>query len=71
MGEYYYYNGQLETKENYIDGLEDGLWKTYYENGQLKDIGNYIKGREVGIWKYYYDNGQLDHEEDNGNASTE
>ena len=33
--EYYYYNGQLMFKGNYVNGKLHGYWEDYYENGQL------------------------------------
>ena len=33
--EYYYSNGQLCYKGNYVNGKEHGYWEHYYGNGQL------------------------------------
>ena len=35
LWEWYYSNGQLCYKGNYINGKEDGLWEGYHSNGQL------------------------------------
>jgi antitoxin component YwqK of YwqJK toxin-antitoxin module len=35
VGEYYFTNGQLERKGNYVNGCKDGLWKFYDYNGNL------------------------------------
>jgi antitoxin component YwqK of YwqJK toxin-antitoxin module len=34
--EFYYENGQLERKCNYVNGNLDGYWEEYHSNGQLK-----------------------------------
>ena len=61
--EYYYENGQLESRGNLKDGKEDGLWEYYYENGELEDRGNYKDGKEDGLWEKYYENGELENRE--------
>ena len=58
--EYYWNNGQLNCKGNYINGEKDGIWVYYHENGQLWIKGNYNNGIQNGMWGYYYyTNGQL------------
>jgi antitoxin component YwqK of YwqJK toxin-antitoxin module len=52
--EYYYENGQLRFKGNFINGIEDGLLEFYYENGQLHYKGNFINGNKDGWWEYYH-----------------
>ena len=57
--EWYYKNGQLESKGNWNDGKRDGLFESYYENGQLAGKVNYKDGKEDGLRESYYENGQL------------
>ena len=40
--EWYYKNGQLWDKGNYINGKRHGYWEFYYRNGQLKSKTYYI-----------------------------
>jgi len=40
--EYYYANGNLTYKGNFINGQEDGLWEWYHSNGQLYSKEYYI-----------------------------
>ena len=35
MQTWWYENGHLELKGNWIDGIQDGLHREWYENGQL------------------------------------
>ena len=45
--EYYYSNGQLMFKGNYINGKRDGYWRHYYSNGKLQSNGLYKNGRFI------------------------
>lgn len=49
--------GKVIVQGEYIDGLEEGLWK--YEYGDIKEEGQYRSGMRNGEWKTYYDNGEL------------
>ena len=40
----YYENGNIEYKENYINGKLNGEAIGYYENGNIKYKENYING---------------------------
>jgi antitoxin component YwqK of YwqJK toxin-antitoxin module len=40
--EYYYDNGNLCSKGNYVDGKEQGYWEKYHSNGKLNQIIYYI-----------------------------
>jgi antitoxin component YwqK of YwqJK toxin-antitoxin module len=44
---YHYSNGQLWKEVNYIDGIENGIFKSYHSNGQLSYELNYIDGKKV------------------------
>jgi antitoxin component YwqK of YwqJK toxin-antitoxin module len=57
--EYYYSNGQLWYKGNFVNGKQHGYWESYYSSGQLYYKGNYVNGKEHGYWESYYYNGDL------------
>ena len=67
---YYYLNGKLYFKGNYIQGYADGKHKYYYKNGKLKEEKVYVMGRKEKLWKkvdvygnvievLYYENDEL------------
>ena len=54
--------GQLQIRENYIDGVQDGLYEEFWSNGQLHIRGNYRDGEEVVQTRLTYrENGQLEY----------
>tara|TARA_B110000259_G_scaffold112128_1_gene128024 strand:- start:322 stop:1488 length:1167 start_codon:yes stop_codon:yes gene_type:complete len=52
-------NGQLQLKENYKDGVRNGVFESYYENGQLAEKENYKFGDRDGLYEGYFESGQL------------
>ncbi|MEL6864468.1 MAG: hypothetical protein AAFP19_08620 [Bacteroidota bacterium] len=54
-----YPNGNLESWQEYVDGIGQGKWINYYENGQIKEEGYYEQNRVEGPIKKYHANGQL------------
>jgi len=50
-------NGSVIIQGEYMDGLEEGLWK--YQLGDYREEGNYRAGLRNGKWKYLYDDGTL------------
>ena len=54
----YYENGQLEYKETFKNGVENGLTEAYSENGQLQYKTTYKDGLRNGLSEDYYENGQ-------------
>ncbi len=40
--EYYYYDGQLHFKGNYVNGKQHGYWEYYWSSGELKEKTYYI-----------------------------
>jgi antitoxin component YwqK of YwqJK toxin-antitoxin module len=52
--EYYYSNGKIRKKGNYLNGLEEGYWEIYY-NCILRSKGNYVNGIKEGYWEEYWD----------------
>jgi antitoxin component YwqK of YwqJK toxin-antitoxin module len=57
--EYYFSNGNLYSKGDYVNGNRHGLWEYYWSNGDLSSKGNYVAGKQHGYWEYYYSNGDL------------
>ena len=53
-------NGQLQTKANFKDGKEHGLFEKFNENGQLQLRANFKDGKEHGLFEEFSENGQLD-----------
>jgi len=56
---WYYENGNIFQKVNYVNGVLEGERKIYFKNGILKTKMTYIKGKKEGKWKGYYENGKL------------
>jgi antitoxin component YwqK of YwqJK toxin-antitoxin module len=44
---------------NYLQGMEDGVWKKYYENGKLKESRKFIKGNKEGEYLAWWPNGNM------------
>jgi antitoxin component YwqK of YwqJK toxin-antitoxin module len=57
--EFYYSDGQLCSKGNFVNGRKNGYWEWYYPDGKLGSKGNWVNGKLDGYWEYYYENGQL------------
>jgi antitoxin component YwqK of YwqJK toxin-antitoxin module len=57
--EYYYDNGKLAFKGNYVNGNRHGYFESYWSNGQLFYKGNYVNGKEYGYFEEYFSNGDL------------
>lgn len=58
---YYYPENKIKNITNYIDGQEDGKYKSYYLNKKLKETGLYSNGKKVGKWTYYLSDGNIDY----------
>ena len=56
---YYYPNGQLESKGNFRNDLPEGKWMWYYHNGNLKESGTFLGGLKTGRWYKYNGDGAL------------
>ena len=57
--EYYYSNGQLYYKGNYLNDKRHGYWEYYWSDGQLSRKGDYVDGERHGLCEGYYSNGVL------------
>ena len=40
----FYENGQIKTIGVYLNGLQEGEWKTYDEKGKIIKVENYKEG---------------------------
>ncbi len=52
----WYRNGQLESKTEFVKGLQHGKQEAWYESGQQKWVSNYDKGKLDGETKSYHSN---------------
>ncbi len=59
LSTWYYPNGKPKSNRFYLNGVENGTYKSWYESGQLKTTGIYTNGGKEGIWNYMYESGQL------------
>ena len=57
-----YPNGNLITKQNFVDGVGEGTWYNYYENGNVREEGTYENNLVQGPHKTYYENGNIESE---------
>jgi antitoxin component YwqK of YwqJK toxin-antitoxin module len=48
LWEYYYANGNMAWKNNYIAGVKNGRWTWYYENGNPKKVESYLNNLKDG-----------------------
>jgi len=69
----FYYDGNIKTKGQYVNGLMSGMWTYYYPNGVIKAKGRFFKGDggdihatsgipqngRYGEWTIYYLNGNI------------
>jgi len=53
----YHEHGTVAAEGQYVDGLEDGLWRDFHPNGQPAAEGKYRGGQEVGIWRFWKPDG--------------
>ena len=49
----YYNNGRLRKKENYMNGVLDGLCERHNEFGYIEYEGEYCMGQKHGHWRIY------------------
>ncbi|MFI5136617.1 MAG: toxin-antitoxin system YwqK family antitoxin [Sphingobacteriales bacterium] len=57
--EWYFENGKLKHKGNYINGKETGQHLWYNENGNLEANESFINGIRTGAYEEYFPNGKL------------
>ena len=56
---YFYSNGQLESKGNFNNDLPEGKWMWYHPNGKIKETGTFLEGVKIGRWYQYNNDGNL------------
>ncbi len=61
--EFFYENGDLKAKGEYLADKRAGKWQFFYPNGVLEQEGVYEDGFFDGVWKWYYESGALLREE--------
>jgi antitoxin component YwqK of YwqJK toxin-antitoxin module len=52
-------NGVITREGRYLNGKEQGFWKTHDDEEGIYNEGNYDKGIITGIWLDRYENGQI------------
>lgn len=55
----YWFDKQIMTRENYIDGLKNGKQTSYYLSGSKESVENYIDGIKNGSSYDWFENGQI------------
>lgn len=43
---------------SFVNGLEDGEWRSYYSNGQIKEKRSFSKGKKTGVFEGWWANGK-------------
>ena len=43
---------------SFVNGLEDGEWRSYYSNGQLKERRYFAGGKKTGVFEGWWPNGR-------------
>ena len=54
-----FYNGKLEWKCEYKDGVKEGDYIGFHKNGKIETKGQYKNGNPIGVWFKYNENGIL------------
>jgi len=52
-------NGEIDSWQEYVNGVGQGKWINYYDNGNYKEIGRYEQNRVEGPIQKFYRTGQL------------
>jgi antitoxin component YwqK of YwqJK toxin-antitoxin module len=53
----YYYNGQIDYKEHYVNGISEGEQLSWHPNGKMMGILNMKNGLNHGMQYNWFDNG--------------
>lgn len=54
----YFADGLTKDSGQYVNDLQEGLWKQWNKGGRLESMGTYRQGRQEGEWQYFHTNGQ-------------
>ncbi|UOQ53276.1 tetratricopeptide repeat protein [Hymenobacter cellulosivorans] len=60
--EQYYTNGQVHTRQSYLNDEADGYFERFNEDGQLNQTGFWQHDQRQGLWRDYYVDGRLSEE---------
>ena len=62
MFAFYYENGTIQTKGEYLVNKKNGKWTSYYENGKIKSEEIYVNDEKNGKSVLYFENGNIEEE---------
>ena len=54
-----YENGQLESVQQFKNGIGNGTWRDYVPDGKLSCEGTYVDNRVEGPVRFYYEDGSI------------
>ncbi len=57
--QWFYSDGKLQLKAEYLHGIAHGIQERYYENGKIQETANFKQGLKDSISLHYDLNGQL------------
>ena len=57
--EWFYENGNIETRGQTIADKKEGIWESYYENGKVEIVLNFINSEIDGKRKIFYKTGEI------------
>lgn len=55
----WYPNNLVWSQTLYVNGMEEGEYKTFHDNGLPYINGFHHNGKETGVWNFYSPNGEL------------
>ena len=61
--EWFYENGNIESKGCFEKGLKNGTWTHYYKNLKVKSIDNFTLGKRDGVSEKYAEDGSIEKKE--------
>ena len=54
-----YVDGYKSSVQQYLNGVDYGVWIFYFPNGKIETKGKFKDGKRVRKWKYYYESGNI------------
>lgn len=67
----YYNTGELKSKGNYQNNVQEGKWIFYFKNGKIEQEGEFSNGRFNGKWVWYHEDGTVKRDEEFYNGKEE
>lgn len=55
----YHPGGTVQSRTDYVDGMQEGPSVVFHPNGQTYYTGDYRHGRQVGEWRFFDEGGTL------------